>query len=342
MPHDEITRLRYVLITPARNEAAFIEQAIHSVVNQTVLPIKWVIVSDGSTDGTNEIVIRYTSRYDWIELVSMPAREGRHFDGKVRAFDAGYARVRHLNYEIIGNLDGDASFDPDYISYLLSQFAQNPQLGVAGTNYWESSWEKNVKHDYRFSNNEDVSGLCQLFRRECFEAIGGYEPSRQGGVDLIASIEARMHGWQTRTFNDRIAIHHRQQGTAEAHKLLVEFYNGQKDFVFGSHPLWEVLRATYRLVKKPYIIGGCFILTGYFWAMMSRAQKTISPDMMQFRRKEQMKRLREMCVRFVGWGETIRTSERVGVNLKAYGGMHSDDPGIRSAGGYNSSPPTSL
>lgn len=316
MAQEAITSLRYVLITPARNEAAFIEQAINSVITQTVLPIKWVIVSDGSTDGTNEIVMRYTSRYDWIELVNMPEREGRHFDGKVRAFDAGYIRVRHLDYEIIGNLDGDGSFDPDYISYLLSQFAQNPQLGVAGTNYWESSWEKNVKHDYRFSNNEDVSGLCQLFRRECFEAIGGYKPSRQGGVDLIASIEARMHGWQTRTFNDKFAIHHRQQGTAEAHKLLVEFHNGQKDFVFGSHPLWEVLRATYRLVKKPYIIGGCFILSGYLWAMMNRSQKTISADVVRFRRKEQIKRLRLMCIRFLGRDRAARTLKPTGINVR--------------------------
>jgi len=291
MPHNEITPLRYVLITPARNEAAFIEEAIRSVISQTVLPIKWVIVNDGSTDGTDQTVMRYTSRNSWIELVNMPAREGRHFDGKVRAFDAGYARARQLDFDIIGNLDGDASFDPDYISYLLSQFAQNPQLGVAGTNYWESSWEKNVKHDYRFSNNEDVSGLCQLFRRECFEAIGGYKPSRQGGVDLIASIEARMHGWETRTFNDKFAIHHRQQGTAEAHKLLVEFHNGQKDYVFGSHPLWEVLRATYRLVKKPYLIGGCFILTGYMWAMISGKKKTVSNQIVRFRRSEQMERL---------------------------------------------------
>jgi glycosyltransferase involved in cell wall biosynthesis len=290
-PQDEATRLRYVLITPARNEAAFIEQAISSVVSQTMLPIKWVIVSDGSTDGTDAIVTRFASRYEWIELVNTPPREGRHFDGKVRAFDAGYARVRHLEYDIIGNLDGDASFDPDYISYLLFQFGQNPRLGVAGTNYWESSWEKNVKHDYRFSNNEDVSGLCQLFRRECFEAIGGYKPSKQGGVDLIASIEARMHGWETRTFNDKFAIHHRQQGTAEAHKFLVEFHNGQKDFVFGSHPLWELCRATYRLVKKPYVIGGCFILTGYLWAMMSGKRKTVSKQIVRFRRREQMGRL---------------------------------------------------
>jgi len=284
---------RYVLITPARNEAAFIEQTIKSVVGQTVLPLKWVIVSDGSTDGTDEIVGRYVAKHGWIELVRTPERKERHFGGKVHAFNAGYARLGDLEYDIVGNLDGDGSFEPDYIEYLLSQFMQNPRLGVAGTNYWESSWEKALKHDFRFANSEDVSGLCQLFRRECFAAIGGYTPSKQGGVDLVASLKARMHGWETRTFGGKFAVHHRQQGTADSHKFMVEFYNGRKDYMFGGHPLWEVLRATYRLTRKPYVVGGCLVFLGYFSAMLSGIEKTVSREVVEFRRKEQMSRLRK-------------------------------------------------
>lgn len=285
---------RYVLITPARNEAAFIEQTITSVIAQTIPPFRWVIVSDGSTDGTDEIVSRYAAVHKWIELVRTPERKERHFGGKVHAFNAGYARVRDLEYDIIGNLDADGSFDPDYIEYLLSQFAQNARLGVAGTNYWESSWEQSLKHDYRFANSEDVSGLCQLFRRECFEAIGGYTPSKQGGIDLVASLKARMHGWETRTFTEKFAVHHRQQGTADSHKFMVEFYNGRKDYMFGGHPVWEVFRATYRLTRKPYVIGGCLVFFGYYWAMLARMEKIVSTDIVEFRRKEQMSRLRKL------------------------------------------------
>jgi len=282
---------KYVLITPARDESAYIRKTIESIVGQTVLPLKWVIVSDGSTDGTDEIVKEYAARHQWIELLRMPERKERHFGGKVAAFDAGHARVRHLEFEVIGNLDGDTSFGRDYIEYLLAKFAQNPSLGVAGTNYVEEAWDDSLKHDYRFANIEDVTGQCQLFRRQCFEAIGGYKPSRHGGVDLIATISARMHGWQTRVFTDRILMHHRQQGTAQFHKFTVEFSNGRKDYMFGSHPLWEISRATYRLTKKPAVLGATLLFIGYFWAMLTATGKIVSPEFVAFRRKEQMGRL---------------------------------------------------
>src|SRR2546427_6652048 len=162
----------YVLITPARNEAKFIELAIKSVVGQTVRPAKWVIVSDGSTDGTDDIVSKYAAEHAWMELVRMPERRERHFAGKVNAFNAGYARVAGLDHDVIGNLDGDVEFEEGYFDFLLKKFAENPRLGVAGTPFREGSFQ----YDYRFTSIEHVSGQCQLFRRECFEEIGGYIP----------------------------------------------------------------------------------------------------------------------------------------------------------------------
>src|SRR5437016_179539 len=138
----------YVLITPARNEAQFIELTLKAVVGQTARPLKWVIVSDGSTDGTDDIVREYASRYTWIELVRMPERKERHFAGKVHAFNAGLAKVSQLNYAIIGNLDGDVSFTQDYFDFILRRFAENPRLGVAGTPFIEGS----IRYDYRFTS----------------------------------------------------------------------------------------------------------------------------------------------------------------------------------------------
>src|SRR5260370_28392137 len=117
-----------ILITPARDEAQFIELTLKSVVAQTLLPVKWVIVSDGSTDGTDEIVKRYAAEHTWIELVCMPERRERHFAGKAYAFNAGYAKVKDLNYEVIGNLDGDLSFDEEYFAFLLAKLSENPKL----------------------------------------------------------------------------------------------------------------------------------------------------------------------------------------------------------------------
>src|SRR5206468_12927982 len=113
-----------VLLTPARNETKFIELTLKSVAAQTLRPLKWVIVSDGSTDGTDELVQPYASRHPWIELVRMAERKERHFAGKVHAFNAGLARVAHLDYEVIGNLDGDVSFDEDYFDFLMRRFAE--------------------------------------------------------------------------------------------------------------------------------------------------------------------------------------------------------------------------
>ncbi|MEY4385625.1 MAG: hypothetical protein RLY20_908 [Verrucomicrobiota bacterium] len=291
--------LDYVLITPARDEAKFIRKTLEAMVAQTIKPLKWVIVSDGSTDGTDEIVKEYAAKNEWIELLRMPERKERHFGGKVHAFNTGYERVKHLPYHVIGNLDGDSSFEADYLEYLLGKFAENPRLGVAGTNYIEDEWSKNLKHDYRFSNIQDVTGQCQLFRRECFEAFGGYKPSKNGGVDLMASIAGRMYGWETRVFTDKILFHHRQQGTAQFGKYTVEYSNGRKDYMFGSHPLWAFCRYLYRMTKKPYVLGGLLLFAGYFGAMIRRLPRVVTPEMLEFRREEQMQRLGRIFYRLL-------------------------------------------
>ena len=181
----------YVLITPARNEAAYIENTILSVISQTVLPIKWVIVSDGSTDATDKIVISYASSNSWIELVRMPEHRDRQFAAKVHCFNAGYDKLQGLKYDVIGNLDADITFEKDYFEFLLGKFHKNPELGVAGTPFVEGN-EKT--YDYRYTNIEHVSGACQLFRHQCYEEIGGYTPIRGGGIDWVAVTTARMKG----------------------------------------------------------------------------------------------------------------------------------------------------
>jgi glycosyltransferase involved in cell wall biosynthesis len=282
-------RLTYVLITPARNEAAFIEQTIKSVVGQIVLPVKWVIVSDGSTDGTDEIVKKYAAENNWIELVRMPERTERHFAGKVHAFNAGYARAKNIKYDIIGNLDADISFQNDYFSYLLSKFNDNPQLGVGGTPFREGT----VQYDYRFSRKEHVSGACQLFRKECFESIGGYVPLKAGAIDLTAVVTARMKGWKTETFTDKYCLHHRPMGMAKDPILAATFKSGYGDYRMGVHPLWQLFRSIYQMSRRPFVITGAMLISGYFWAMLTHAQKPVSMEFVQFRRNEQMRWLKE-------------------------------------------------
>jgi biofilm PGA synthesis N-glycosyltransferase PgaC len=291
----------YVLVTPARNEAQFIELALTSVVAQTVRPLKWVIVSDGSTDGTDDIVKRYAALHPWIELVRMPERTERHFAGKVGAFNAGLERVRHLDYEVIGNLDADVSFDEEYFDFILRRFAETPRLGVGGTPFREGSFQ----YDYRFTSIEHVSGQVQLFRRRCFEEIGGYVPRKAGGVDHVAVISARMHGWQTRTFPEKTYLHHRQMSTATQHALLVPLRGGRADYLLGSHPVWELCRCLYQLTRPPLVVGGILRATGFAWAAITRVERQVPPDLIRFRGQEQMRRLREFAARVAA--KVIRT-----------------------------------
>ena len=282
----------YVIVTPARNEAAVLEETIQSVAAQTHLPLRWVIVSDGSTDGTDDLVRKYAAQHSWMELVRMPERKERNFAGKVHAFNAGYGRVRDLPYQFIVGMDADISFEPDYFEFLLAKAAADSRLGVVGTAFREGR----MSYDYRYVSIEHVSGPCQVFRRECFEDIGGYVPVRGGGVDHIAVLTARMKGWKTRTYTEKL-YQHRDMGSAKHGPVGYKFNIGRLDYALGSHPLWEVFRAVYQLGKKPYVVGGIMIGAGYLAAALKRIERPISSDLVRFRRREQMARLKRLLGR---------------------------------------------
>jgi glycosyltransferase involved in cell wall biosynthesis len=281
--------LPYVLITPARNEERHIEKVIQSMIAQTALPIKWVIVNDGSTDATASIVEPYLGKHDWIELLSLPAHRDRTFAAKVYAFNAGFERVKNIDYEVIGNLDSDLSFDPDYCEFLLTKFEEDPRLGVAGTIFREDGYSSATDS---FEGQNHVAGGCQLFRRQCFEDIGGYVPNKAGGIDWIAVTTARMMGWTTRSFREKSFFHYRSLGTAERSLLASTFSYGEKDYYLGGHPVWEFFRVGYRATKKPYLVGGIALYSGYLSAFLRRMKRPVSADLMRFHRKEQMSKLK--------------------------------------------------
>ena len=281
--------MKYVLITPARNEGPFIEKTLSSMVAQTVLPERWVIVDDGSTDNTAEIVAQFAARTSWIELLRREQRVDRSFAGKVYAFKAGLERVRSIDYEIIGNLDADLSFDGDYLEFLIRKFVEDPRLGVAGTPFTENSGYDSRKDSFEGENH--VAGGCQLFRRRCFEEIGGFVPNRVGGVDWVAVTTARMKGWKTRSFPEKRFHHYRPLGTAERNVVGSLFSYGQKDYYLGGSPIWELFRVMYRMLKPPILVGGLALLAGYCWAGLRRVKRPVSRELMHFHRHEQMQKL---------------------------------------------------
>jgi glycosyltransferase involved in cell wall biosynthesis len=280
----------YVLITPARNEAALIEKTIQSMIEQTAIPIKWVIVNDGSTDDTGNIVKRYLPKHSWMELVELPQRQDRSFAKKVHSFNAGFEKVKELPYQIIGNVDADISFGEDHFDFLLNKFRDDPSLGVAGTVFREDGGYSSETDS--FEGHTHVSGQCQLFRRQCFDEIGGYVPHRAGGIDWIAVVTARMRGWKTQSFRERWFFHHRHLGTAERGPLASSFSYGEKDYYMGGHPIWELFRVGYRMTKRPYVISGGALGLGYVWAFLSRTPRPVSDEFIKFHRSEQMTKLK--------------------------------------------------
>jgi glycosyltransferase involved in cell wall biosynthesis len=282
--------MKYILITAARNEELFITKTLDSVVTQTALPERWFIIDDGSTDRTAEIVESYTTLHPWIQLLRRPRRVDRNFAGKVQAVTAGLDQARSLEFEIIGNLDADISFEPDYMEFLLQKLSEDGELGVAGTPFTQDGGYDSARDSFEGDNY--VAGPCQLFRYRCFQEIGGYVPNPAGGVDWIAVMTARMKGWKVRAFPEKRFHHYRTMGTAGRGTLGALFSYGEKDYYLGGSPVWQLFRVAYRMGKKPVLLGGLALLLGYVWAALRRVNRVVSPELMRFHRHEQMKKLR--------------------------------------------------
>jgi biofilm PGA synthesis N-glycosyltransferase PgaC len=289
--------LTYALITPAWNEESHLPELIRSVASQTVLPAAWVIVSDGSTDRTDDIVRQAAKDYPWIRLLRRERDKARHFAGKAHAVNAAYQSVASLEFDLIGNLDADMSLPEDYYEFLIERFVANPHLGVAGTPFVEDAGKPDV-HTYAhaFADLSHVSGACQFFRRTCFDEIGGYIPMKQGGIDWVAVTTARMRGWTTRTFVEKASFHHRTMGTADRSLWRARFNHGQKDYLVGGHPLWQLLRGAFQMRTAPVVVGGVCLMAGYASAWALRKTSPVPAELRAFHRREQMDRLR----RFVG------------------------------------------
>ena len=293
--HEKTMNLKYALITPAWNEEAHLDEVIRSVVSQTQLPVCWAIVSDGSTDRTDEIAESYARRYAWIRLLRLERSPVRHFAGKAQAVNAGYDSLKGIDFDLVGNLDADITLPPDYYEFLLSKFDGMPKLGVAGTPFIENP-DNPDDHSYghALANLEHVSGACQMFRRRCFDEIGGYTPIKGGGIDWVAVTTARMKGWETRTFIERTCAHHRVMGTADRSPVKARFRHGHEDYWVGNHPLWEIARSLFQMRNKPLVIGGLSLMFGYICAWLSRNPNPIPRELREFHRREQMARIRRV------------------------------------------------
>jgi biofilm PGA synthesis N-glycosyltransferase PgaC len=278
----------YVLVTPARNEESTIGITIESVVRQTVLPEEWVIVSDESSDRTDEIVNRYAATYPFIKLLRLTDRSRRSFSSQVFATEAGIHALSYKNYHFIGFLDADIRLPETYYAEIMARFAQNPQLGLAGGLVVDCDGGRRRFHKQSL---KDVAGGVHFFRRECFDLIGGLIAMPEGGHDTITCVQVRMLGYGTRTFPEIHVDHLKPRNAAAGNIAKRSMQLGFRDYALGNHPLFETGKCIYRCLERPYLIGGLMRFIGYVWCCLFRKKRVISPDIMLEIRREQLARL---------------------------------------------------
>jgi biofilm PGA synthesis N-glycosyltransferase PgaC len=292
---------RYVVISPVKDEAEYIEQTINSMIHQIILPKVWIIVNDGSKDGTEEIVERYIQSYPWIQLVNrLDSGIRQRGKGVVEAFYTGY-KMLSVDYDFIVKLDGDLSFEPDFFETLLNKFTCDPQLGIAGGGFYERPDGKSWR---LFAYKDEVRGANKIYRRGCFESIGGLMPIM--GWDGIDEWKALSLGWKVQSFFETKVYHYRFTGAATG---IVKRYieQGHGAYFMGYHPLYLIARGIRSTFDRPFIIGGLALIAAYFESWFLGQKRHSDSALLDYIRRTQLNRLTRL-LRGIPVHETRKTA----------------------------------
>jgi len=281
----------YALVTPARNEAKYLPKLLESIQGQTVKPARWVIVSDCSTDDTDDIAARASKSNPLMKFIRFSGGANRSFGSKAVAFKAGYDALQGVGFEYIGNLDADVTMEPHYYERMLEEMSRNARLGVASGVLWDKT---NSGFKRTTSNLNHAVGGVQFWRRECFEAVGGYRPVTVGGVDSLAELTARMKGWETRSFPDLPIYHHKPVDSANGRTgIRIAYRAGLTEYHIGTHPLFAVLKAVRRWKGSPLILSSFARIFAYGKLYLTRAPRDASNELVAYLKNEQMMLIRQ-------------------------------------------------
>jgi glycosyltransferase involved in cell wall biosynthesis len=286
---------RFVLLTAAKNEEQYIARTIESVAHQTRRPEAWYIVDDGSTDHTATIIREYAASLPFIHLIGVSKGAARSFGAQYRALNLAYARARALRFDFVAVHDADIAPASDhYYEQVLDTFAREPRLGIAGGYICERQGERWVP---RHANSPDaVAGGIQMFRRACFDEIGGYSPLLFGGEDWLAQIDAKRAGWTVHAL-PQLAVHHYRPTASADGRWHGLFRQGMMDASFGSHPVFELFKCARRVPERPALIGSLVRLGGYLWWIVSRRATLLPAEKCAYLRGEQLAKLYAMLGR---------------------------------------------
>ncbi len=277
------------LVSSAMNEVGYIEKTIEAVLRLDPRPDLWALVDDGSTDETGRIIDEYAARHPFIKPIHITKKEGRNFASKVHALRAGIELALAKKPDFLGVLDADISFEPDFYTKVLSNFRNDPELGISSGYIFE---ERGGSFKSRPTNTPfNVAGAIMVFRRECYLATGGFVPMEMGDEDWFLEIKARSLGWKVKADPAIPAYHHRPTGTTNQSALKMQYNNGIKDFRMGSLPLFEFLKCLRRVKEKPYFFGVFIRFYGYLSAAARRLPLIDAPDVVEYLRRDQRSRM---------------------------------------------------
>jgi biofilm PGA synthesis N-glycosyltransferase PgaC len=276
----------YVIITPVKDEEKYIEFTIKSVVKQTIKPLQWIIVDDGSIDRTREIIEGYSRQHKWIKGV-YGGNHGLRQPGirHIKAFYEGYARLDITAWDFIVKLDGDLSFDEDYFERCLAYFKENPRLGIGGGVILNFVKDNLIPENHPLFH---VRGATKIYRRRCWDAIGGLIIAPC--YDTLDEVKANMMGYKTRSFPDLKLIHHRYTGKAYG-RWGSSVKNGLGDYISGYHPLFMIIKCAKRFMQKPYSIDAFGLLYGYISGYIKNVPQVSDEALIKYLRQQQLRRL---------------------------------------------------
>jgi poly-beta-1,6-N-acetyl-D-glucosamine synthase len=278
-------KVKYCVITPVRDEAQYILGTIKSILNQSIRPIEWIIVDDGSTDATGVIIDQYAQKYSWIRTLHRKDRGRRSTGGGVEAFLHAYPLLQSHDWEYLVNLDSDLTFAPDYFERCFEYFHNTPNLGIAGgTIYAKVGDHLHLEKAPTFH----VRGGTKIYQRACWDKLGGLFCGL--GWDTVDEVKANQLGWTTRTFPDLRLVHQRPSGAVWG-RWGHAVNDGEADYIVGYHPLFFCLKCARHIFNSPYLIRSFGIAYGFLRGMVRRTPRLGDRALVAYLRNQQLRRL---------------------------------------------------
>jgi poly-beta-1,6-N-acetyl-D-glucosamine synthase len=279
-------RPTYAVVTPVRNERRNLAALEECLAAQATPPDRWLIVDDGSTDGTLDLAREAATRHAWIHVLSLEARSEQRRGGPVvRSFTAGVRGLGELP-DVVVKVDADVTFAEDYFERLLAVFVNEPDLGIASGVCHEL---ENQEWKPIFGTRSHVWGAMRAYRRQCLELVMPLE--EREGWDELDALKARLEGWRTRVLVELPFRHHRKMGKRDGRRR-VWLAQGETAHYMGYRFLYLLARTAYRVVREPEAV---LMLVGWAGAAIRRRPRVADARVREYLREQQ--RIRKLPLR---------------------------------------------